>query len=324
MARNHPLHRYSVLAYRGNPIMVTRVGGDGTTRGDSTVHYDRVTADGSLKHGGHINGYEVEATLKSGELRYIDHATVDIRVKLPPEWQERLAGMEAAARKAAAEEAAVRDEWADEVHPSFGIVVLTRSSTTGARLFGSPFKHHTVIGIDIHRAVRHRSLSNDRVHSGSLIASIAMSEAQFAHFVSSVALGEGTPCTLEYVGSERMPEPPPEAETERFHEDAKRAFAKAGKALNDALAQAQALLEKPSVTKADRREIETLLKRAVNTFTDHLPFTIERFDERMEKIVIAGKHEIDAYAQHTVQRLGEKALAGAPTLALTAGEKKGD
>lgn len=324
------LQRYVVMAYKAEgatehrPMMITRIGSDDPrdTRKDDTVHFVWVEPDGSLGHSGYIQSYAIDSLFASGDLRFIDDARVDTRVKLPPDWQarnEKLSQLADEARRVAAERR--RDDDREPLeHPSFGTITLTRASGSG-RLFGSPFEHQHSVRIRVGRATKYRSLSNDRAHShGVGVVEIAMSEAQFARFITSTSVGEGTPCTLTEVAGYVMPEPPAERETEKFHEDAQRALARAAKDIREAIEKAEALLDKPTVSKADRKEIVSLLSFALRAHEEHLPFTIKQFGERMEKIVSEGKHEIEAFLQQTLLNAGLEAASGGPIKLLPDGQ----
>jgi hypothetical protein len=319
------LCQYSVLALKDQPIMVTGIGDDGSGKDTTTVHFRYIEPRGALAGSGYINGYEVDSRLASGELRFIDHAKVDVRVQLPADWQarnEELARVAAESSRERQRETRCEDREGVE-HPSYATATLTRASGGHGRLFMSPFRHDHRVVIEIRRATKYRGLSNDRAHGhGPLIAEVAMSEAQFARFITSTAIGEGTPCTLAHVGGQEMPEPPPEMETEKFHADAEKTLARAGEDIAEVTEKVRALLDKPTVTKADRKEILGLLFHISRAFTDSLPFTIKQFDERMEHIVSAGKHEIESFLNQTIARVGLEGVKAAPIQLLGAPKEK--
>jgi len=84
-----------------------------------------------------------------------------------------------------------------EQHPAYAQIGANRVSG-GAYLYGSDFKHQHYITIQIHDSELHRQLSGDRAHSKRRLIEIAMSEAQWATFVSSLNQGGGVQCTLEF------------------------------------------------------------------------------------------------------------------------------
>ncbi|KKL96942.1 hypothetical protein LCGC14_1839510, partial [marine sediment metagenome] len=79
-----------------------------------------------------------------------------------------------------------------ERHPAYAQIGAMRvSGSHGAYLYGSDFRHQHYIMIQIHDSVLHRSLSGDRAHSGKRLIEVALSEAQWATFVSSLNQGSG-------------------------------------------------------------------------------------------------------------------------------------
>jgi hypothetical protein len=307
------------------PCFVTGIGGDGSIRSDRTISYAHVKADGRLGFEHTMAPWLFDREVEQGRIGMIDAATWKIIVDLPGEWKKRL--LDYRARDRARREAAIEDgtnplnDVQPEHHPAYGVITLTRGSCGGKNLFGSAFKHSSVLTIRVNRASLHRSLSNDRTFAEALpIIEVDMSEAQFAHFVTSAAVGEGTPCSITYVAGQQMPDVPGVNEVERFHDDTKRTMKRAAKNIEDAINVVVASMEKPNLGKKDREAIIDHLFRVQKAFTDSVPFTIEQFGERMEKIVADGKQEIEAYVQHLTQRAN--ALPAPPTLALTTGEAK--
>lgn len=75
-------------------------------------------------------------------------------------------------------------------HESFGNIQVTRPSGH-AKLFQSPHRHQHFISIQIRHTELIRDLSRDWTFSSGLpLIEINMSEAQWAHFVSSAGIGE--------------------------------------------------------------------------------------------------------------------------------------
>jgi hypothetical protein len=141
---------------------------------------------------------------------------------------------------------------------------------------------------------------------------ISLSEAQWARLVSSAGNGEGTPCTISRIGGALVPDCPEQVEIEKFHEDTAKLMSKAAENLESAIRSVQAILEKPSVTKAERKELLGRLLTARAHLADGLPFVATQLRERMEHIVSEGKTEIEAFFQRTMERLGARQLREAP------------
>lgn len=302
-----------VIVVHGQPCLITGIGGDGSTNDTETVHFHAIASDGTLSGPTPSNGWLYPWNAKEkGYEGHIDFAQAGTVVKLPPEWQKRVVEYELAEKA----KPSPIDDWEPETHPSYGSVYVGRVSGH-TQLFMSPFKHQHYMTLTIRRSTKHRGHANDRIHASEQLIEVALSEAQWARFVSCAGGNyEGVPCTIERVGGEQMPRCPEQVEVERFHLDVRRKLEKSAEALDAAVEQVQKLLEQPSVTKAERKELLGKLKTARAHLADGLPFIAEQLRERMEHIVEEGKTEVEAFFQRMVERLGLKQLVGASPVEL--------
>lgn len=186
-----------------------------------------------------------------------------------------------------------------ETHPSYGKIGGSRvSSTPGESLFGSDFTHRNYIVIRIAHASLRRGVSNDWIHGNDQIIEVALSEAQWATFVSSLNMGDGVPCTLQYIAGEGLV-PGIEPITDRrdqFNEEV-------GETLRDALTSLEELRD-AAPTKKLRDKAET----AIMQLRSNLPFVVREFDSHAETTVERAKMEVNAYVTSAIQRAGLQAL----------------
>lgn len=294
-----------VIVVGDRPALITQVGGDGSTNDTTTVNYDFIDADGGLSNGHYFRG-EYEMT----EVKKIDFAQVRTVVDLPPDWQQMAHAYETRKEEKAVARRELLGEWEPETHPSYGFVQVSRVSGHNA-LFGSPFKHQHFMTLTIGRSTRERSLGRDW-HFGGLshgLVEVALSEAQWAHMVSSVGMGGGVPCTLRYVGNEAMEPCPEQAEVERFHEDIQRDTEHAMKFMQDAITKMQALADDKAPTKEKRKEVLSALVTAQKKLIDSAPFVVKQLTEHMDTVVHAAKTEVEAYVHSTIVEAGIQKLA---------------
>lgn len=203
-------------------------------------------------------------------------------------------------------------------HPSYGTIVVSRPTYggRGAALFGSSIVHSHVVRIEIAGACLRRDLSTDWIHpDGVPFVTVEMSHTQFAEMVASHSRGSGTPCTVRRVQGEQMPEPPYVHPTGQHREEfAERVRAIAAK-LDEALAFANELKGKPTVSKADRDKMAEMIRFARQCVSSDLPFATRMFQEVIEKSVTEAKGEIDAHLLRLIHETGIEALrAGAVDL----------
>lgn len=294
-----------VITVGDRPALITRIGGDESARDSDTVNYSFIESDGNLSGGHYFRGeYEMK------EVKKIDFAKVRTVVDLPPEWSERAVAYELKTKKAKDDRAELLGEWEPETHPSYGAVTVSRVSGHTS-LFGSPFKHQHYMTLSIGRATRQRGHGRDWHFGGNRgeLVEVALSEAQWAHMVSSVGMGGGVPCTLQYVGGQRQDSCPEQAEVERFHADIERDAQHAMKFMDDAMAKMQALLDDKSPTKEKRKEVLEALSTAKRKMSDSAPFMVKQLAEHMDKVVLAAKTEVESYVHATIVESGIQRLA---------------
>lgn len=201
----------------------------------------------------------------------------------------------------------------EEEHPAFATIGASRvSSTPGATLFGSDFKHQHFIQVTIRRARMIRSLSNDWVHGNEQLIEVALSESQWATFLSTLNMGTGIPCTLEWTPDEGYVPGilPTQDRRAQYRGDIEEHVARGIAAIDEVLASAK-------LSRADRSKLEG----AKAQVTGHADWVTQQFDEHSEETVEQAKHEIEAYLNAAVHRAGVAAIqASAPALELTEGE----
>lgn len=294
-----------VIAVGDRPALIRRVGGDGTTHDTSTIYYDFIESDGNLSNGHYFRGeYEMK------DVKKIDFAKVRTVVDLPPDWQQRAVAFEQKTQAARDERNELLGEWEPETHPAYGQVQVSRVSGHTS-LFGSPFKHQHYMTLSIGRSSRQRSHGRDwnfgGIH-GELIE-IALSEAQWAHMVSSVGMGGGVPCTLQYVGGQRQDACPEQAEIERFHDDIEKDARHAMKFMEVAMEKMKALIDDKAPSKEKRKEVLEALSTAQRKMSDSAPFMVKQLAEHMDKVVLAAKTEVESYVHATIVESGIQKLA---------------
>lgn len=189
-------------------------------------------------------------------------------------------------------------------HPSYGVVSLSRFSTTGITLFDSPFRHHHGIMLKISRAYKTRELHEDRIFEGDELIRVSMSEVQFANLITSANVGCGTPCTLERVNGQSVEDAPQENMRETFKGDIKNAF----KDLSGAANELEGLVNKKDAKADDRKKMRDLASQIAMAFRDNLAFMQEQFEEQLEKAVSAARAEIQAHVEHVVKKAGVQAM----------------
>lgn len=197
-------------------------------------------------------------------------------------------------------------------HPAFAQLSVSRV-TGHTNLFDSDFSHNAFMVIRVAACELHRNLSSDW-HYGDHqpMIEVALSEAQWATFVSSPNMA-GVPCTLQSFDKKQVPQlPPPASRTEQFSSEMKRDAddtVAACKELDD-------LIDSLGLPKGKAEALRAKSRTIAAKVTSSMPFVADQFEEHMENVVEKAKAEVHGYMGGVLQRAGLQALAGGVALPL--------
>lgn len=197
-------------------------------------------------------------------------------------------------------------------HPAWGIIQVGRRSGL-ADLFGSALQHQHYISLSIGPARKIVSDHGEERASGSIrgeLIEVNMSEAQWAQLLSSMNMGGGIPCTLNYVNGQRVPEAPPSEMVDQYHDAAKERAREIGKELLELQETIKTrFADKKPLTVKEKDELLGKVNMTVMALVDRLPFVQSMMQEALEKQVAAAKTEIDSFLQYKAQLLGFKEIS---------------
>lgn len=184
-------------------------------------------------------------------------------------------------------------------HPAFAQISSSRVSSSGKVLYASDFAHDHYMVLRISTSKMHRNLSRDWHMEDRNVIEIALTESQWASFISSSNVGGGTPCTLERIQGTEIPQiAPPKPRKIQFTEEVDEALKGIIEKIDDLYAGAK--------TKTQANEIAQLRQQ----FTSNLPFLAKQFDLHAENTVEKAKMEVQGYVSSTLHRAGVAALTG--------------
>ncbi|MFD7669050.1 hypothetical protein [Streptomyces sp. NPDC059788] len=206
---------------------------------------------------------------------------------------------------------AIDPERGGEIHPAFGVAVITRRSGSSRSLFQSDLLHNESISLSVHEATRRRDLNHDWVHPGRALVEIEMSLAQWGSLVSSIGLGSGVPVTVRRTEHDafvpEIPHQPRTAESLReVREVTDRMYARV-KAATAALHEA--IHEKKGV-KATKEALNAL-ERTVADAGSNAQFTVDSLVEAGEQVVAQARADIEAHALEAIRLTGAAPSVGA-------------
>ncbi len=198
-------------------------------------------------------------------------------------------------------------------HPAYGRILITRITGNVGRLFGSPLKeHNTTLRLRIARGSVSHDLGCDWYSTeGRELIEVTLSPAQFADMLSNMNVGEGTPCTINYVDGKAMPSIPEEepVEHEKVEESFKKDVAETIQRLREGVRELDAVLTKKSLTIADKDKIRWLVGKALQDVESNAPFMVRQFSEAAVKVVTHAKAEMAAATAGIISRLGLQKLS---------------
>lgn len=190
-------------------------------------------------------------------------------------------------------------------HPSFAQIKASRVSASGRgiHLYDSDFKHNHFITIEINTSELRRGLNRDWHRERNHIVELAMTESQWATFVSSLNVGSGVPCTLQNLNGKPVPGlPAPKKQNEQFHYEML-------DLLKDTLQDVETLrqkIEESSLSKTKKEEINRIADKIGRELKKNLPYVANSFGRHMENMFEKAKQEIHGYIGSTLQRIGIK------------------
>lgn len=200
-------------------------------------------------------------------------------------------------------------------HPAFAQIGAYRVSGR-TNLYDSDFTHSAYMTIRISTSRLHRNLNRDWHNGGRKeIIEVALSEAQWATFVSAPNVGNGVPCTLQTLNGELVPGlPDPKSRADQFSDEMRRTLDEALAAL-DSLGEA---IDAAGLSKTKAAAINEKGRKARQALASSIPFIAKSFDEHTEGSVEKAKAEIHGYMTGVIQRAGLEALGSsvAPPLAI--------
>ena len=207
-------------------------------------------------------------------------------------------------------------------HESFGFIRASRVSGH-TPLFDSAVRHQHYVTVTVGRAEQARRYSDSYVQGREELITVAMSESQFAQFITSMNVGSGSPCTLTRVGNQRVEPPPADINTrETFETEVKQAAVQVGEDLKDGVRLLKGLLANGKANKGDLAALLSQMEKVERELIQNMPFMMKQFAEGIEKLTDRAKMDLNAHAT----MLGQRMLLAdqtAPSLQLTAETKEG-
>jgi len=200
----------------------------------------------------------------------------------------------------------------DEIkHESFAMLGFTRvTSNVGVVMHGSDIKHNSFIRMDLKHSSMRRGLNHNWYHADDIIASVEMSNNQFAELITSMNMGDGIPVTLKRTEMDgQLPNPEYTNVVEQHQREFEEKTKTISKDGSELLEKMKAVFSKSgTIKKADKEEMMKDLEMVIQNISGNLPYVEDCFRETMDKVVTDAKGTIEAYYTHRIIETGIKAL----------------
>lgn len=195
-------------------------------------------------------------------------------------------------------------------HPAYGMIAASHTSGS-TTLFGTDFEHHHYVTVRIHPATLYREIMHDVYEARNIpYIEVAMSESQWATFVSRPNTGQGVQCTVLLADGEEKPRIPLRRSTDVHASDFKARVAEVVASVQRTREAVGAELGGLSGKKRDAALAH--LARLEQDLKSNLPWYVEVLEKQMHQTVESAKVEVGAYINHAITRAGLTAL-GVPT-----------
>lgn len=188
------------------------------------------------------------------------------------------------------------DDHGAETHPAFGMINVARVTASPPQsLFDSELKHSHYLVLSIHPATRQRDLNRDWIHDSSRsLIEVAMSEAQWAHMVSSLN-NAGTPVTITRTPEGQVPAIP-------YAPRLAHSVAEVKGAARQVFDHAREALE----TYEAHKTVKNLraLRAALESAESNVAFAANSMTEHAENVVAKARADIEAMVDDRARQLG--------------------
>lgn len=211
-------------------------------------------------------------------------------------------------------------------HDSYGLISFSRCQGNPGRLFGSSLTNHgTFIRLVICEGERICDLSHDRFHAGKRLIEVDLSASQFAELITTMNVGSGIPCTIRAYNDKVINIPhdePTEAEKVQLGfedniEDLK-------KDMRIYQLEINSYLDKPTISKSDRKEIKRIIENLFVKIHSNLPFVLTSFREATERVVAQAKAEVDSFITHNILAEGLRSVVSKVNIPMLNEKKEKD
>ena len=192
-------------------------------------------------------------------------------------------------------------------HGSYGNLNIYRSTGEKRTLFGSDLKQGNTINLEISLSELTRGINNDWYYPYEKLIQIEMSPVQFAEAITNMNTN-GVPCTIKMFDGKRIDECPEVNKGEIFKKEFTQTLNGTTSIAKNLVKEVAEKFKKKTLNKSDKEEIMSMLNKIYQNLGSNLDYMVDCCKKQVDKTVVEGKSEVEAYIMNRVNTLGLKAL----------------
>ena len=193
-----------------------------------------------------------------------------------------------------------------EKHDSWGMVGICHQHHGGRQLFGSDVTNYNTICLRIKTAQCSRELGRDWIMGDKTLIEITLSANQFADLLTNANIGDGVPCTIEYVtGKGMIKYQPQKPKIEIINEERDNLAEKAVTDIQNSIDMVKGLIEQKKISKTAGEEILFNMQGALSSLVGGgKEFYKKQAKQEVENMVVEAKRQVQSYADNKIYSTG--------------------
>ena len=197
-----------------------------------------------------------------------------------------------------------------EKHDSWGMVGIYRQHHNGRELFGSDVTNYNTICLKIKTAQCCRDLGRDWVMGDETLIEITLSANQFADLLTNANMGDGVPCTIEYVSGKGMIEyKPQKPKLEIIEEERDEIAEKTVSDLETSITMIKELIANRKLSKSAGEELLSKVSSAYSSLVGgSKEFFKKQAKQEISDMVTEAKRQVQSYVDNKIYSTGLKML----------------
>lgn len=200
-----------------------------------------------------------------------------------------------------------KDKDEETSHPSYGTIGWHRVSGQRENLFMSSLTHNTWVELEIRGAAKVRRDYHETVYHSvgqGNVVTVAMSEAQFAQFITSPNQGTGAPCTITRRGNTSVPQCPPDEQMIQFRKELLEDAKAVTEGAKETLKVIDQMLSQKTLKKGDLHEVRAQVAALQSNVEANMPFLVKQFNEYMDGVFHDAVAALEGHIHQRLESVG--------------------